>query len=97
MVVSTLPPDALAEAYTTLRIPRTAPLSEVRKSWKSLCLKHHPDKQGGDVTQFQKVQKAYEYICSESKKTPEQRKKEAKKQQQQQRRRRAEEAYVKKR
>lgn len=48
--------------YSTLEVPRTATLGELRKAFKRLSLSLHPDKNrnADAVTLFQKVKSAYE-------------------------------------
>jgi DnaJ family protein A protein 2 len=48
--------------YEVLGLPSTATHDEVKKAYRKLILLHHPDK-GGDPEQFDKVTKAYEYLC----------------------------------
>jgi molecular chaperone DnaJ len=56
--------------YATLGVPRGASEDEVRKAYRRLARKHHPDLNPGDKSseeQFKKVQEAYD-ILSDSKK-----------------------------
>jgi DnaJ-class molecular chaperone len=47
--------------YSTLNIPVNSELSEAKKAYKKLALKHHPDR-GGDPKKFQEIATAYEEI-----------------------------------
>ena len=47
--------------YTTLGIKSDATLSEIKKAYRKLAIKHHPDK-GGDEEKFKKIQEAYEKL-----------------------------------
>ena len=47
--------------YNTLNIPVNSELSEAKKAYKKLALKHHPDR-GGDPKKFQEIATAYEEI-----------------------------------
>ena len=47
--------------YKELELDRDASSSDIKKSWKKLALKHHPDK-GGDSEKFTKLQTAYEIL-----------------------------------
>lgn len=47
--------------YQTLGVKRTASDAEIKKAYKILASKHHPDK-GGDAEQFKEIQKAYETL-----------------------------------
>jgi len=44
--------------YNTLGISKEATQDEVKKAFRSLASKHHPDK-GGDTASFQEIQEAY--------------------------------------
>jgi DnaJ-class molecular chaperone len=44
--------------YNTLGISKDATQDEIKKAFRSLASKHHPDK-GGDTASFQKIQEAY--------------------------------------
>lgn len=46
------------EHYNTLGISKGATQDEIKKAFRSLASKHHPDK-GGDTSSFQKIQEAY--------------------------------------
>src|SRR5262245_31864881 len=56
--------------YETLGVPRQATADEIRKAYRKLARKHHPDLNPGDKSaedRFKKVQEAYD-ILSDSKK-----------------------------
>jgi curved DNA-binding protein len=44
--------------YSTLGINKSAGADEIKKAYRSLASKHHPDK-GGDTKKFQEIQEAY--------------------------------------
>lgn len=54
------------ELYDTLGISPTASSSEIKKAFRKLALKHHPDK-GGDSEKFKKINGAYEILKDEEK------------------------------
>src|SRR6202171_6729183 len=59
-----------ADYYKALGVSREADADEIRKAYRKLARKHHPDLNPGDKTaenRFKKVQKAYD-ILSEPKK-----------------------------
>src|ERR1041384_3617614 len=58
------------EYYETLGVPRKAPADEIRKAYRKLARKYHPDLNPGDKSaedRFKNVQEAYD-ILSDSKK-----------------------------
>ena len=42
------------DPYKILNVPQGAPDSEIKKAFRSLAARHHPDK-GGDEEQFKKI------------------------------------------
>ena len=64
----------LTQAYNQLGLLTTASESEIKKAYRSLAKKYHPDKLPHDSTDldrkistehFQEIQEAYDYICLE--------------------------------
>lgn len=55
------------DCYEVLGIERTASASEIKKAYRKLASKHHPDK-GGDKEAFQEIQSAYDTLSDDQKK-----------------------------
>jgi DnaJ-class molecular chaperone len=54
--------------YSILEIPKSASAEEIKKAYRKMAMKHHPDRNGGDDTQFKKIQEAYEILSDPNKK-----------------------------
>lgn len=52
--------------YTTLGISEDATKDDIKKAYRKLVMKHHPDR-GGDVDQFKAIQAAYDVLSNQSK------------------------------
>lgn len=52
--------------YQTLGVAQSASPDEIKKAYRKLCNKHHPDK-GGDEQQFKNIQEAYEILGDKEK------------------------------
>lgn len=52
--------------YKTLGVPRSATASEIKKAYRKLARKHHPDA-GGDETKFKEINEAYEVLSDDKK------------------------------
>lgn len=52
--------------YKELGVAKTASDKEIKKAYRSLALKHHPDR-GGDAEKFKKISTAYEILGDEKK------------------------------
>lgn len=48
--------------YSVLDVPKTATPDEIKKAYRKLAMKYHPDRNGGDETQFKKIQEAYDIL-----------------------------------
>ena len=53
--------------YETLGVNHTTTQQDIKKAYRKLASKHHPDK-GGDTKKFQAIQKAYEVLSDPDKK-----------------------------
>ena len=52
---------ATPDYYKTLGVPRTATSDEIKKAFRKLARKHHPDA-GGDEAKFKEINEAYDEI-----------------------------------
>jgi len=72
--VVSLDPTGESNAYKVLGVDKNASEEDIRKAYKKLVVKWHPDKykgadrDGAQVT-FMEIQKAYEILSSRRKKT----------------------------
>jgi len=48
--------------YEVLGISKTASADEIKKAFRKLAVKYHPDKDGGDEAKFKEVNEAYEVL-----------------------------------
>ena len=55
--------------YEILGIPKTSTQDEIKKAYRNLCKKYHPDvsKEDNSETKFKEIQEAYEVLSEESK------------------------------
>ena len=53
--------------YSTLGVERNATQDEIKKAYRSLAMKHHPDR-GGDEATFKKISEAYDTLSDPKKK-----------------------------
>ncbi len=53
--------------YEILGIQKNASADEIKKAFRKLAVKHHPDKEGGDETRFKEANEAYEVLKDASK------------------------------
>ena len=47
------------DLYEILKVKKTASNDEIKKSYRKLSFKHHPDR-GGDEEEFKKINRAYQ-------------------------------------
>jgi DnaJ-class molecular chaperone len=48
--------------YSTLGVNKSSTQEDIKKAYKSLALKTHPDRNNGDDIQFKKIQEAYDVL-----------------------------------
>lgn len=53
--------------YETLGIPRNASKDDIKKAFRNLAHKYHPDKKGGDERKFKEVSEAYSILSDDKK------------------------------
>ena len=51
--------------YKTLELEEGASLNDIKKSYRSLARKYHPDKTGGDHVKFLEIHSAYEILSND--------------------------------
>lgn len=54
--------------YNILGVNKSASPDDIKKSYRKMSLKHHPDRKGGDSEMFKKVNEAYEILSDPQKK-----------------------------
>lgn len=60
----------IAKFYEILNIPLSSTKEEIKKAYKRLANKHHPDKEGGDEEMFKLIKDAYDTILEFIEKNP---------------------------
>lgn len=53
------------DLYVILGVSRDAPKSSIKKAWKKMAQKHHPDREDGDEELFKQIVKAYEVLSDD--------------------------------
>ncbi len=53
--------------YKTLGVEKSASKDEIKKAFRRLAHKHHPDKKGGDEVRFKEVNEAYQVLSNDKK------------------------------
>lgn len=60
------PPDT-TKLYETLGVEKDASEKDIKKAYRKLSLKHHPDRDGGDEHKFKEIAAAYEILSDPEK------------------------------
>jgi DnaJ-class molecular chaperone len=58
----------MSDYYSILGVEKTASPEEIKKSYRTLAMRHHPDRNGGDDTIFKEIQTAYNTLSDPQKK-----------------------------
>ena len=53
--------------YDVLGVSKTATQNEIKKAYRELCKKYHPDKHGGDDTKIKEINEAYSVLSDKNK------------------------------
>jgi DnaJ-class molecular chaperone len=59
---------SIRDLYKTLEISENASQDEIKKSYRKLSLKHHPDKNNGSDERFKEISEAYQILSDENEK-----------------------------
>lgn len=57
----------MSDYYQTLGVPKGASQEEIKKAYRTLAMKHHPDR-GGDANKFKEIEEAYRILSDPQKK-----------------------------
>src|SRR3954466_2549046 len=58
---------AKRDYYEILGISKSASADEIKRAYRKLAMQHHPDKHGGDDSQFKELSEAYEVLKDDQK------------------------------
>lgn len=57
----------MADYYATLEIDKSATQAEIKRAYRRLAGKHHPDKSDGNAEKFKEISEAYQVLSDENK------------------------------
>lgn len=60
---------AKRDYYEVLGVAKSASADELKRAYRKLAMQHHPDKHGGDDSQFKEIAEAYEVLSDPQKKS----------------------------
>ena len=52
----------MVDYYKILGVKSNAPINEIKKAYRKLAVKHHPDKPNGNSKKFKQVSEAYDIL-----------------------------------
>ena len=55
--------------YSTLGVSKNASPEEIKKAYRKLAMKYHPDRNGGDDTKFKQINEAYDTLSNTDKRS----------------------------
>ena len=59
----------MADYYDILGVSRDASADDIKKAYRKMAHKYHPDKQGGDEEKFKEINEAYQVLGNEQKRS----------------------------
>lgn len=59
----------MKDYYKILEVDRDCETEEIKKTYKKLALKYHPDKNNGDDTKFKEISEAYEVLSDNNRRS----------------------------
>ena len=59
----------MANYYETLGVSKDSTQDEIKKTYRKLCIKYHPDKKGGDEDKFKEISEAYNVLSDDEKRS----------------------------
>ena len=59
----------MSDYYDILGVPKGASQEDIKRAFRKLAHQHHPDKAGGDVEKFKEINKAYQTLGDEKKRS----------------------------
>lgn len=51
-----------SDPYTILGVQRTSSTEDIKKAFRALAMKHHPDRAGGNEARFKEISEAYAFL-----------------------------------